>query len=986
MSINQNYDLPGVITEFHSEYSSGSDTSLFGTTDSVLIMGTAFNGPTGKVVPVYNPEYGRFMFGGSYDAKTKKESTLMTAVQDCWDRGCRTIYGLRVSGKQISKDYQLGVDTNLKLRVSGFFPSNANKDLSLVVVNKGEDFYIEIFKPASFASMREKRTGVVESANSIIVNRIELGEAGISQDNDIIEVIEKVNSFEHNKAFKLSLVNEEGNDVTYASEDARFIKAGDIFAGLYTIGRDANVSAQKITELNLVQENDQFIKELIVNTDISKDLPIASNIQGKDISAILGVVGASEFEFLKVIGKIDEVFAKDSTDYEEVGISNFELYKRLGSGFAVNAEVKEIAGSTPGSSRYKVVEVADKERRNAALVDGMYSMIESFDVKYRVLAGASADEEIKDRLPRIADFKFAKNQEVELLNGAVAISAKTEEDDLTVSKEYVLSFEKIEDVLEIDKIEDIKSGNNYYFDKTAIETSEFTSGDFEKFKAKCSAEKTYVKQGALFIVTGIIINGAEPVVKLYQAKDKSFQEVTFSQAVAEAMYCSPKAVYKFIDASNTLCALCSLSKTVDEVVVDCPYFTCQLSNGSFVVKEIIFAPEVAPEVKNRSRVADAVVTVGTVEQIFKENQEFFEEEQHVISTSLVSGYGLLGDANVYKNIIKIKSSMFDWLSIDDVVEILKNDKDFSKMFNIRVVLSSEAQETIGGYISDEAYQVLEKTVEISTTKTIPFRTTDIFCRQLAQHCQLTSMRTGSTHGVIGINRLLDTSLAAVSKRVEELAKSTIADELVAKRETGKNMLNKDDLPYEIGRMVSIPVCQYNVRTEDNYTYVSNFAGGYAGMVSTLPLDQSSTLQPARIPAPAYDLTGFQLSKLTAAGFVTVKNSFNKGIVVTDGITMAKSDSPFKRLSANRVTDGCEMLIRKACEPYIGKQNNMTNQNSLVTAIHSELSKIVGVLIKEYGFYLQEDARSAKLGVIKINYTIVPVYEIKQINNSVKVEE
>ena len=47
--------LPGVITELISEYASGYDQSLFGTTDSVLVIGTAFNGPVGKVVEVYSP-------------------------------------------------------------------------------------------------------------------------------------------------------------------------------------------------------------------------------------------------------------------------------------------------------------------------------------------------------------------------------------------------------------------------------------------------------------------------------------------------------------------------------------------------------------------------------------------------------------------------------------------------------------------------------------------------------------------------------------------------------------------------------------------------------------------------------------------------------------------------------------------------------------------------------------------------------------------
>ena len=46
--------LPGVITHVEADYSFGYDTSLFGTTDSEIIIGTAFHGPVGVLTPVYS--------------------------------------------------------------------------------------------------------------------------------------------------------------------------------------------------------------------------------------------------------------------------------------------------------------------------------------------------------------------------------------------------------------------------------------------------------------------------------------------------------------------------------------------------------------------------------------------------------------------------------------------------------------------------------------------------------------------------------------------------------------------------------------------------------------------------------------------------------------------------------------------------------------------------------------------------------------------
>ena len=162
------------------------------------------------------------------------------------------------------------------------------------------------------------------------------------------------------------------------------------------------------------------------------------------------------------------------------------------------------------------------------------------------------------------------------------------------------------------------------------------------------------------------------------------------------------------------------------------------------------------------------------------------------------------------------------------------------------------------------------------------------------------------------------------------------------------------------------------------------AAGYGGMITTLSLDQAPTCQPIDVPDPVYELTGYQLTQLTNSGFVTIKNSFTKGWVITDGITMAPADSAFRRLSTSRISDYVAKLIREACEPFIGKENHLAKQNSLRTAIKTKLQNIVGTLIDNYSFELQINKQDSKLGIIRIPYKIVPVYEIKEIINTIKV--
>ena len=143
------------------------------------------------------------------------------------------------------------------------------------------------------------------------------------------------------------------------------------------------------------------------------------------------------------------------------------------------------------------------------------------------------------------------------------------------------------------------------------------------------------------------------------------------------------------------------------------------------------------------------------------------------------------------------------------------------------------------------------------------------------------------------------------------------------------------------------------------------------------------MQPINVTNLEYALSKSQLSRLTSAGFVTMRNSFTKGIVVTDGVTMANADSIYRRLACSRVVGAVEDLIRQAGEPFIGKQNHTANRNALKTAIKSNLDKITGTLIEKYDFVMNNDPKLLKMSVIEIDYQIVPIYEIREIRNTIK---
>lgn len=983
---NEDLTLPGVITEIVSDYSSGYDTSLFGTTDSVAIIGTAFNGPVRTPVEIYSPEHAAYVFGATYDPKTKKEATLVASIQDAWNRGCRTIYAVRIGGQPVYKDYQLAADTNLKLRVMGQFPSNQNKDVFMVFNDESYEMAISIYKPIGRATMSEKKSALVDSEDSIMINTIDLYNGGLTKEDDLIDLIKRVNEFTYNNVIKLAIVDENGNDVTLSSSEAKGLKIGDMFPGLYTIGRASNASSVLAdTEVELVFDSvpykgyeGKFYKKLFVNTNVATDLPIYS--AEENLHELLGISAINQYDFLTVEGKIDEVFLKDDVDYEEVGLSDFEIYKKLGSGYAINAQViveEVLDKNSQLVEKAKVKEVTDKAIKKSAINDGLYSMLENLNAKYRVLAGVSADSVIKGRLPKAKEFKVAVSNSVKLLDDAITVQAKVKSTDLTKERVINFAFEEMEE----DELEVLESVKEKLL--TAKSARMATIMPYSEMVA----DKNIYEEGSLFLVTDVNEpQYSEPLTLLYtfnNGKFKCLHEFTAkskvgiqadSLIVADGkLYSATKVELNQLNPTLTLNAFEPAAKTaVEQAGEEKEFITIALANGTFVIGQV------AVEQDNSGLSPVDVLTVkvlGTVDQVLSE-----EEDKLLVVL----------DGTYNENTIKVRSNQFDFLTIDEVVDLLNADKDVAKVLNFKTIDITKAQEYISEIKDLPDVELTasfkDKKLTYDTNKLIPFRTEDNFARHLAQHCMYTSMKTYSTHGIIGTKVLLDTNIDSVANRVEELVKLRLDSNLVAKKGNGTDILDANNMPYPVGRKVSVVCGQYYITTDDNYTYVSNGAAGYAGMVSCLPLDQSSTLQPIDIPTPMYELTNYQLKSLSDAGYVTFRKSYSKGWVVTDGITMAPSESQYKRLSASRIADGVEELLRNVCEPFIGKQNHLTNQNSLRTAIKSELDKISGTLIESYDFKLIVDKSSAKLGIINIEYAIVPIYEIKQIINKVTVTE
>ena len=721
-----------------------------------------------------------------------------------------------------------------------------------------------------------------------------------------------------------------------------------MFPGVYTIGRDkATAEVTVKTEVGYVLSSEAkphanyqeaIWKELVVNTDVSTSYPIYAKSNG-ELNTLLGAVTTDAAgEWLKAIGVIDKIAEKDKVDYEEAELDEFDLYQRLGSGFAQTAKIIEVKGNDGRVKGYKVtVPDSNDENRVVSIPDGIYSMLENHSTNYTVMSNATAETKVSGKLPRKDAFKKRKAGVINLKdNGTnvIELTAKIDSRDFSEATKYSVEVVSVEEGL----------------DQAEVLANLATDVKYERIATVSEEESNNIK-----FPEGTNVMVYENTLADELVVNRAMADVTFTlKTVQNGVLVEADEKGNFIvDVEDKLYAVeygAEMARYRIKAVVEDTYVIG--TNGDLAnVYKVLADNELEP-----------VAILGQIA-----NREL-EEDYTICFVEILAN----------KAVVKVFSTEAQWMNYDELVGKLNEDSVFSELFTaVAYTPDVEVAAKLVGEGVDKGDTYYD------TTMYIPYTTTDNFARHLAQHCTYTSLKTYPTHGIIGCSKLNGVNLATVADRVNEILALDL--DLYAKRPNGNNMLNNNNVPHPIGRCISVPFMQYTVTTGNGYNYVSNGAAGYAGMVSTLAADRSSTNQPINIPNLAFELSNYQLSKLTGKGVVTCKRT-TQGLVITDGITMAPVDSAYRRLSTTKVINVVDRSLREVIEPFIGLQDNVATINSLNTAITSVLNKLKESLINYYEFKIVTDQASSRLGIIKINYTIIPTNEIKEVRNTVSVQE
>jgi hypothetical protein len=173
----------------------------------------------------------------------------------------------------------------------------------------------------------------------------------------------------------------------------------------------------------------------------------------------------------------------------------------------------------------------------------------------------------------------------------------------------------------------------------------------------------------------------------------------------------------------------------------------------------------------------------------------------------------------------------------------------------------------------------------------------------------------------------------------------------------------------------------------NTKYITDAAAIYAGMLNALPPHSASTGK--LLPNSVYlrPMSARQANELTGRRIVCTLNR-PRGYVVASGITGAHNvskyvRSDFVRLSTVRIVDAAIDMIRFIGEQFIGESNTAAHRNALAGEIDKALTQMKSVqALNDFQFFVRSTAEQQVLGEVDIDLTLVPAFELIQINVNV----
>lgn len=171
------------------------------------------------------------------------------------------------------------------------------------------------------------------------------------------------------------------------------------------------------------------------------------------------------------------------------------------------------------------------------------------------------------------------------------------------------------------------------------------------------------------------------------------------------------------------------------------------------------------------------------------------------------------------------------------------------------------------------------------------------------------------------------------------------------------------------------------------SYVTNVATVVAGMLPGLAVGDSLINVAVPNVAVDYRIETKTVDMACGLGLVVAKTEGGQAFIA-DSPTFASPTSDYTRLTTVRIVSSIAEQLRTQTKPYIGKGLSAPKRAALEAAIGEVLKANLGgeagntQIITNASFKIEQSAQDRVLGKMRVNLTITPVFELRQITFSV----
>jgi len=206
---------------------------------------------------------------------------------------------------------------------------------------------------------------------------------------------------------------------------------------------------------------------------------------------------------------------------------------------------------------------------------------------------------------------------------------------------------------------------------------------------------------------------------------------------------------------------------------------------------------------------------------------------------------------------------------------------------------------------------------------------------------------------------------------------------------GTEQLDDNDVAIDLGKYFSI-VAETGFLRNNWYPagYRATWAASYAGFYVGMPPASAPTNKSVSGASIIYKMSLGAYDSLTGAGYVSLRTRPGGGVVVTDSPMATLPSSDWRRLSTVRIVKAIIDGVRAGLDKFIGEGTGASVRASMETVVEGVLlqGKKDGYLQNYKDFSVIQTPQQEVLGVVEVNLTLIPAFEIRQINVTVSLSK